>query len=140
MQLTKFIWFILNFDLMIDLLAARMIMRSKFLIKLFGILISWSKIRPPDQICQILKPNFDLMNKNNFDLMKKWISISWNSTSWSIPSKNCCYYIIIEVTSDILVLSIFLSNEALFLLGTSFIEYRDNFCLKLKHVGPTLNV
>ena len=55
-------------------------------------------------------------------------------------SKNCSYYIIIEVTSDILVLSIFLSNEALFLLGTSFIEYRDNFCLKLKHVGPTLNV
>ncbi len=25
---------------------------------------------------------FDLMNKNNFDLMKKWISISWSSTSW----------------------------------------------------------
>jgi hypothetical protein len=30
----------LNFDLMIDLLATRTIMRSKFLIMLFGILIS----------------------------------------------------------------------------------------------------
>jgi hypothetical protein len=28
---------------------------------------------------------FDLMIKNNFDLMKKWISISWNLTSWSFP-------------------------------------------------------
>ena len=28
------------------------------------------------------------MNKNNFDLMKKWISISRNLTSWSMPFKN----------------------------------------------------
>ncbi len=29
---------------------------------------------------------FNLMNKFNFDLMKKRISISWNSTSWSFPT------------------------------------------------------
>ncbi len=70
------------FNLMINLLAARAIMRSKFLIMLFWILISWLKIWPPDRHCQILMNKFDLMNKFNFDLMKKWISISWNSTSW----------------------------------------------------------
>ena len=79
---------------MIDLLAARTIMRSKFLIMLFWISISWSKIRPPDRHCQILMNKFDLMNKFNFDLMKKWILISWNSTSWSMPvyNSNLIYY------------------------------------------------
>jgi hypothetical protein len=36
MQLTKFKQFIFNFDLMINLLTARTIMRSKFLKALFG--------------------------------------------------------------------------------------------------------
>ncbi len=82
----------MNFNLMINFLAARMIMRSKFLIMLFWISISWSKIWPPDQNCQILMNKFDLMNKLNFNLMiknsiswKSWILISWNSTSWSFP-------------------------------------------------------
>jgi hypothetical protein len=46
------------------------------------VLTSWS----------ILLDKFDLMNKLNFDLMienliswKSWISISWNSTSWTFP-------------------------------------------------------
>ncbi len=95
-----------NFDLMIDLLAASAIMRSKFLIMLFWISISWSKIQPPDQNCQILINKFELMNQLNFDLMiknliswKSWILISWNLTSWLFPihtafwhtSKLWCY-------------------------------------------------
>ncbi len=75
-----------NFDLMTDLLAAKTIMRLKFK-KGKGILTSWSKCWPPDRHCQILMNKFDLMNKLNFDLMKKWILISWNSTSWSFPKK-----------------------------------------------------
>jgi hypothetical protein len=55
------------------------------LIMLFRVLISWSKCLPPDWHCEILMNKFDLMNKFNFNLMKKWISISWNLTSWSIP-------------------------------------------------------
>jgi hypothetical protein len=63
---------------MIDLLAARTIMRSKFLIMLFWILISWSKlsnineqIRPHEQIeFWSHDRKFDLLKKLNFDLMK----------------------------------------------------------------------
>ncbi len=73
------------FDLMIVLATNKSIMRSKLEIMLFGVLISWSECLSPDQHCQILMNKFDLMNKNNFDLMKKWISISWNLTSWSMP-------------------------------------------------------
>jgi len=74
-----------TFDLMIALAANKLFMRSKFKIKHYlAILISWSKCRPPDQNWKIFLLNFDLMNKFNFDLMKKWISISWNFTSWSI--------------------------------------------------------
>jgi hypothetical protein len=76
----------LSFDLMIDLLATRTIMRSKCVIMLVWVSISLSKCRPPDRHCQILMNKFDLMKKLNFDLMKKWISISWKLTSWSIPT------------------------------------------------------
>ena len=72
----------LSFDLMIDLLATRTIMRSKCVIMLVWVSISLSKCRPPDRHCQILMNKFNLMNTLNFDLMKKWILISWNSTSW----------------------------------------------------------
>ena len=81
-------YFILNFDLMIDLLATRTIMRLKCVIMLVWVSTSWSKCQPPDWHCQILMNKFDLMNKLNFDLMKKLILISWNSTSWSFPVKN----------------------------------------------------
>ncbi len=98
-----------TFDLMIALAAKKLIMRLKFPnnashdqfvshkndheIKIrnnaclgFDLMIkvstSWS----------ILLDKFNLMNKHNFDLMivisiswKMAISISWNSTSWSLP-------------------------------------------------------
>jgi hypothetical protein len=51
-----------NFNLMINFLAARMTMIIKSIVREFG---------PPDRHCQVLMNKFDLMNKLNFDLMKK---------------------------------------------------------------------
>ncbi len=72
---------------MIYLLAARTIMRSKFVIMLVWVLSSWSKCQPPDQYyCKFrshekweFQPHdrkFDLLKKLNFDLMKFDLMIS----------------------------------------------------------------
>jgi hypothetical protein len=58
---------ILNFDLMIILATNKLIMRSKLLIMLFWVSISWSKIRPPDQYYW-----------TNSISWTNWISISWS--------------------------------------------------------------
>ncbi len=110
MKLTKFIKFILNFNLMIVLGTNKLIMRSKFLIMLFWISTSWSYLQLTnqswDQNCLIMllfefwSHKKGLIRRSNhyyefqphekwekiwpheFDLMKKTISISWNLTSW----------------------------------------------------------
>ncbi len=56
---------------MIVLATNKSIMRSKLLIMLFWVLISWSKCQPPDQIeFQSHDRKFNLLKKLNFDLMK----------------------------------------------------------------------
>ena len=69
-------------------------MRSKFkksIIRQFR-----SHDRSVDLLINIIV-SFDLMKKENFDLMidnstswKSWILISWNSTSWSFPKNQFC--------------------------------------------------
>jgi hypothetical protein len=89
-QLTKFTLFILNFNLMIVLGTNKLIMRSKFLIILFlnfdlmiKVSTSWSKLSHiNEQIWSNEQISFWSHEKVNFDLMKKWILISWNLTSW----------------------------------------------------------
>jgi len=99
-QLSKFKLFILNFGLMIVLATNKSIIRSKLLIMLFWISISWSicysqerslERNPKKAILiswkmvwsgdRIIIRNFDLMIKVSTS-RKSWILISWNSTSW----------------------------------------------------------
>ena len=92
LQLTNRLWdqnslFMLfwSFDLMIDLLVTRTLIRSKLVKLLCWVLISWSKIQPPDQYyCKFWfhkKENFNLMIKNLIS-WKSCILISWDLTSW----------------------------------------------------------
>ncbi len=83
----------MNFDLMIVLATNKSIMRSKLKTALLGnfdLMINIiGQIRPHEQTQFRPHEKWKKIRSHEFDLMKKWISISWNSTSWPWVANIC---------------------------------------------------